>query len=120
MMGSGQVAYASANKLYSLHNWLNQNGFTKEAIAVKGLSRSEKYIKHTALNLGMVARNLVVPRDKNLKVRLKEIFNDLYYAAIPPRTHHTGEDLQSMSDRSAWDWFLCGYMDDEQYKEKCL
>jgi hypothetical protein len=85
------------------------------------LSRTAKYLKHTALNLGMVARNLVGPQasDKDLKVRLEEIFNDLYYAAIPPWTHHTEEDLQSMSGRSAWEWFLCGYMSDEQYKEKC-
>ena len=95
-----------------LENW-------REYLKEEDLSQTAKYLKHTALNLGMVARNLVGPHDKNLKVRLKEIFNDLYYAAIPPWTHHTEEDLQSMSGRSAWDWFLCGYMDDEQYKEKC-
>ena len=95
-----------------LENW-------REYLKEEDISRTEEYVKHTALNLGMVARNLVGRHDKNLKVRLKEIFNDLYYAAIPPRTHHTKEDLQSMSDRSAWKWFLCGYMDDEQYEEEC-
>ena len=95
-----------------LENW-------REYLKEEDISQTEEYIKHTALNLGMVARNLVGPHDKNLKDRLKEIFNDLYYAAIPPRTHHTKEDLQSMSDRSAWKWFLCGYMDDEQYEEEC-
>ena len=85
------------------------------------ISRTEQYIKHAALNAGMVARNIVGARDKNLMHRLKEIFNDFYYTIVPPWTHHSDEELQSMKKNTAWKWFKCGYMEnDEQYEEECL
>ena len=52
-----------------LENW-------REYLKEEDISRTEEYVKHTALNLGMVARNLVGRHDKNLKVRLEEIFNE--------------------------------------------
>jgi len=88
----------------------------------------EKYIKHTALNLGQAARDIVSLHDhpaednvpESIKHRLKQLANNLYYAIIPPWTHHTGEELQDMARHTVWKWFLCGYMDDEYYEEECL
>jgi len=56
------------------------------------LSLSEKYIKHTALNLGQAARDIANLHDHpaednvpdSIKHRLKQLTNNLYYAIIPP------------------------------------
>ena len=119
------------NKLINLANKLDESGFKKEAdgvdlliIASKDkMSWFEKYINHTALNAGQAARVIIGPYDKSLKERLMELFNNFYYAAIPPWTHHTEEEMEAarMMGLTAWEWFLCGYMaSDEEYEEKCL
>ena len=80
----------------------------------------EKYVKHTALNLGMVARNLAFLDSKSLKTRLEELANDLYYAIIPPWTHHADKELQDMARHTIWKWFMCGYASDEEYAAGCM
>jgi len=80
----------------------------------------EKYVKHTALNLGMVARNLAFLDKKSLRARLEGLANELYYAIIPPWTHHSNEELQDMVRHTVWKWFMCGFASDEEYSEKCL
>jgi gamma-glutamylcyclotransferase (GGCT)/AIG2-like uncharacterized protein YtfP len=118
-------------RLIKLSNWLDCNGFKKEADRVDLLifaskdrmSSFKKYINHTALNAGQAARVIIGPYDKSLRERLMELFNNFYYAAIPPWTHHTEEEMEAarMMGLTAWEWFLCGYMaSDEEYEEKCL
>lgn len=118
------------NKLINLANHLDESGFKKEADRVgllivaseDKISWFEKYTKHAALNAGQAARAIIGGSyDKSSKERLMEFFTNFYYAIIPPWTHHTEEDLQSMSINTVREWFLCGYMESEdEYKEKCL
>jgi hypothetical protein len=87
----------------------------------EGLSRTEQYVKHAALNLGMAVRQGkgLISGDKDAK--LKELVKDLYYTLVPPWTHHVDEELQDLAKNTVWKWFECGYMkNDEQYEEECL
>ncbi len=67
-----------------------------------------KYGKHSALNLGQVARHVRHPIDlpgsegklDALKQRARYAANDAYYAAIPPDTHHTQEEIDELDDYS--------------------
>ena len=87
----------------------------------ENIGRSEQYIKHAALNLGIAAREgkKLISGEENAE--LKELTKALYYALVRPWTHHTDEELQSMAKNTVWKWFECGYMEnDEQYEEECL
>jgi hypothetical protein len=104
--------------------------YIRETLLVEEISRAEQYVKHAALNLGMVYRNLKNmpfkhPKEEDvpdsIKRRLSELANDLYYTVLPPWTHHTDEDLQSMAKHTVWKYFLCGAMEsDEEYEKECL
>jgi len=93
------------------------------------IGRGEAYIKHAALNLGMVYKNLKNMTTKHpqedsivasIKRRLGELQNDFKYTVLPPWTHHTEEDLKDLERNSVLKWFECGAMSDEDYKRKCL
>ena len=84
-------------------------------------SRTEQYIKHAALNLGMAVRQGkgLISGDEDAK--LKELAKDLYYTLVRPWTHHTEDELRGLAKNTVLKWFECGYMeDDEQYEEECL
>ena len=77
----------------------------------------EAYVKHTALNLGQAARDLRYlgehPDEKTVlrsfSKRIKQLATNLFYAAIPPQSHHTPEELEALSERTVTEWFLQGY-----------
>ena len=103
------------------------NNPNEENIAI---GRGEAYIKHAALNLGMVYKNLKNMSTKHpqedsiitsIKRRLGELQNDLKYTVLPPWTHHTGEELKDLKRNAVLKWFECGAMEnDEDYKRECL
>jgi hypothetical protein len=76
-----------------------------------------KYGKHSALNLGQVARHMRHPVDlpgaegklDALKQRARYAANDAYYAAIPPDTHHTQEEIDELDDYSFRELLRMGY-----------
>lgn len=98
-----------------------------DAIRERGLGRVlGEYGTHSALNAGQAVRDLrylfnhpdadaAAPKGtlqhalESLKLRVPSLGNNLYYAAIPPHTHHEREDLLGMDDHSLKDWFLSGY-----------
>ena len=87
----------------------------------ENIGRSEQYIKHAALNLGIAAREGKKLISGEEDAKLKELTKALYYTLVRPWTHHTNEELQSMAKNTVWKWFQCGYMEnDEQYEEECL
>lgn len=86
----------------------------------------EEYLKHTALNLGQVARDVryfyyhpdvdQIATEGTLKhyshsvvSRFKSLGNNLFYSIVPPHWHHSKRDLEAMRDASARAWFLHGY-----------
>jgi hypothetical protein len=77
----------------------------------------EDYTKHTALNLGQAARDtrwLLSHPDADTKLeaakkRIPSLANNLFYAAIPPRSHHTEEELADMDPHTHRQIFLHGY-----------
>jgi hypothetical protein len=85
----------------------------------------EEYWKHTALNMGHVFKHLrffyTYPETEkrasrgSLKYfllsfgkRSERVGNNLFYALIPPRSHHSAKELESMRAASARAWFLYG------------
>ncbi|WP_413288283.1 hypothetical protein [Bdellovibrio sp. HCB337] len=89
-------------------------------------SFTEEYLKHTALNLGQLARDFryfyyhpdadKVAKEGSLRHyvyssgrRVKSMGNNLFYSVIPPHWHHTAEDLMTMPAGSMKEWFLHGY-----------
>ena len=103
------------------------NSPNEENIAI---GRGEAYIKHAALNLGMVYKNLKNlpvkhPQEDSIvasiKRRLGELQNDLKYTVLPPWTHHTEEELKDLERNTVLKWFECGAMEsDEDYERECL
>jgi serine/threonine protein kinase len=83
----------------------------------RDVSRYEKYIKHTALNLGQAARDARYIHDypgaegimESVKLRLNSLANNLYYATIPPWTHHSDEELKDVAKATVMEWFNHGY-----------
>ena len=85
------------------------------------ISRTEQYVKHAALNLGMAVRQgkKLISGDEDAK--LKELADALYYTLVRPWTHHTEDELRGLAQHTVWKWFKCGHMEsDEQYEEECL
>lgn len=85
-----------------------------------------EYMRHAALNLGQAARDLryfinhphadkvALPGSfrhilASLIQRLPSFVNNLYFALIPPRLHHTAEELEDINKRTAKEFFLHGY-----------
>lgn len=76
-----------------------------------------KYGKHSALNLGQVARHIRYPTDvpgvenkwDALKQRGKWAAEDMYYAVVPPDTHHTQEEIDELDDYSFEELLRMGY-----------
>jgi hypothetical protein len=85
-----------------------------------------KYGKHSALNLGQVARHMRYPVDlpgsegklDALKQRARYAANDAYYATIPPSTHHTQEEIDELDDYTFRELLRMGY--DPDYAEEIL
>jgi hypothetical protein len=90
------------------------------------LQFAEEYAKHAALNFGQAMQGLRyffshpdmdrVARRGSLRhafasvgLRARRIANDLYFALIPPRWHHTREELRGMTQVSMGRWFQYGY-----------
>ena len=79
--------------------------------------RLRKYGKHSALNLGQVARHMRYPTDVPgadskwgaLKQRAEWAANDLYYAAMPPSTHHTQEEIDELDEYTLQQMLRMGY-----------
>ena len=79
-----------------------------------------KYGKHSALNLGQVARHVRHPVDlpgsegklDALKQRARYAASDAYYAAIPPDTHHTQEEIDELDKYSFSELLKMGYNPD--------
>jgi len=86
----------------------------------------EDYGKHAALNFGQAlqgARYLFSHPDVDsrarrgslahaglsVRLRLRRIANDLFFAVVPPQSHHTAEELRAMSPVSVSRWFRYGY-----------
>ena len=86
----------------------------------------EEYAKHTALNLGQALQGIryfyshpdadLVATRGSLKhvalsgvIRSKRVTNDLFFAAFPPRWHHTRSELDVMRGVSLARWFQYGY-----------
>lgn len=86
----------------------------------------EHYLKHCSLNLGqalqgvrycyshpdidqLAARHTAKHVALSLRLRSKRVFNDLFFAALPPQSHHTQAELAAMSGISASAWFRYGY-----------
>lgn len=86
----------------------------------------EEYYKHFALNVGqalqgiryfyshpdadsVAARGSLEHFAMSAIVRSKRIANDLFFAVLPPRWHHTSEQLLAMRKISAGRWFQYGY-----------
>ena len=85
-----------------------------------------KYGKHSALNIGQVARHVRHPVDlpgaegklDALKQRARYAASDAYYAAIPPGTHHTQEEIDELDDYSFSELLRMGY--DPDYADEML
>ena len=86
----------------------------------------EEYAKHAALNLGQALQGLryLLTHPKvdgsakrgsfrhawlSLELRSKLVVNDLFFAILPPRWHHTKEELAGMHAVSLKHWFQAGY-----------
>jgi hypothetical protein len=86
----------------------------------------EEYAKHATLNVGQALQGLryllthpkVDPGAErgtfrhawlSLKLRSKLVANDLIFAILPPRWHHTKEELAGMRAVSFKRWFQYGY-----------
>ena len=109
--------------------WLASVRFESEALTGDYMnlrSFSDEYVKHTVLNFGQALQGIRyfyshpdfddrAPRGSlrhfvlSLRLRLKRIANDLFFAAIPPHWHHTREELASMRNTPAGKWFIYGY-----------
>jgi hypothetical protein len=46
---------------------------------------------------------------RSIALRSKRIVNDLFFAALPPRWHHTREELDVMTRVPISRWFQYGY-----------
>lgn len=85
-----------------------------------------EYAAHSALNLGQATRDARYIYDHpqadrvaepgsahhlaaSVTARIPSLTSNLYYAALPPRLHHTPEDLRGIEDVPLRDWFLHGY-----------
>jgi len=86
----------------------------------------EEYLKHSALNLGQAlqgVRYLFSHPDVDeiaskgsfrhallsARLRSKRVGNDLFFALIPPHTHHSRDELGSMRRTRTLRWFQYGY-----------
>ena len=86
----------------------------------------EEYYKHSALNFGqalqgvrylyshpdvdsVASRGSPTHLTRSLLLRSKRVANDLFFAVIPPRWHHTPRQLNAMRGISAAQWFRYGY-----------
>src|ERR1041384_3229605 len=86
----------------------------------------EDYGKHAALNAGQALqgvryllshpdvdaraqRGTLAHARLSAQLRLRRIANDLFFAILPPQSHHTPEELSAMRSTSVWRWFQYGY-----------
>lgn len=86
----------------------------------------EEYFKHFALNLGQALqgvrylfshpdiddqarRGSIKHATLSAGLRSKRICNDLFFAVLPPHTHHSREELASMRRTPTSLWFQYGY-----------
>lgn len=86
----------------------------------------EEYLKHFALNMGQALQGVryvwthpdideLAPPGHlrhallSLRLRSKRIFNDLFFALIPPHWHHSKEELAGMRLTPVTRWFQYGY-----------
>jgi len=78
---------------------------------------------HTALNLGQACRDLTflsldlkaagfnpVEVLSALTYHMPRLAGNIFYACIPPHTHHHGSDLIALSQGTVKSWFLLGLM----------
>ena len=85
-----------------------------------------KYGKHSALNVGQVARHLRYPTDlpgaegkwDAFKKRAGYAANDAYYAVIPPDSHHTQEEIDELDQYTFSELIRMGY--DPDYADEML
>ena len=77
----------------------------------------EDYAKHTALNLGQAARDVRYVHDYpgedtvlgSMGKRLPSLAHNLLFAALPPRLHHTKEELAESDPYTMREMFQHGY-----------
>lgn len=86
-----------------------------------------EYLRHSALNFGQAMQGIRyfyshptidkiairgTPRHfhLSLRIRIKLILNDLFFAVIPPQWHHSEAELASLHEFSVWMWFEAGFM----------
>ena len=86
----------------------------------------EDYGKHAMLNFGQALqgvrylfshpdidrrarRGTVAHAGLSARLRLRRIANDVFFAILPPQSHHTAEELRAMSPISVSRWFQYGY-----------
>lgn len=86
----------------------------------------EEYAKHSTLNIGQALQGLrylfthpdvdrIAPRGSSrhavlsFRLRAMRVLNDLLFALLPPRWHHSAEDLAHMRRISFKRWFEYGY-----------
>ena len=106
-----------------MRNDLDKTAFAKE------------YLNHSALNLGMAARDLrwlhnhsaadkVAPEGSakhiaaSLTTRIPSLISNLYYTALPPQLHHSDEELKEIKEENPKDNFLIGYAPWKYRKKK--
>ncbi len=90
------------------------------------MSYSGEYIRHAVLNLGQAAQGLrylhshpdidgryrrgsLAHVAASMAKRLALVANDLLYAFLPPRWHHSDDQLQAMMPVPVGQWFWYGY-----------
>lgn len=86
----------------------------------------EEYLKHSALNFGQALQGIrflfthpdidrIAPPGSlrhvahAVPLRLKRIGNDLFFALLPPRWHHSREELATLHGLPVRRWFQAGY-----------
>jgi hypothetical protein len=86
----------------------------------------EDYGKHAALNFGQALQGLrylfshpdvdggarrgtALHAARSARLRLRRVANDLFFAILPPQSHHSAEELRVMRAVSVWRWFQYGY-----------
>ena len=86
----------------------------------------EDYGKHAALNFGQALqgarylfshpdiddrarRGTVRHASLSAQLRLRRIVNDLFFAILPPQSHHSADELRAMRFHPLLRWFQYGY-----------
>lgn len=77
----------------------------------------EKYVKHSMLNLGLAITDVQYPDSKVIGLknkkeiirnRAEDLVQNLFYAAIDPKEHHSDKELEDFDEKSIQAWYQTG------------